>query len=89
MRLKSVAYKEKYTSIVQFEDKVKSEIDLTALVSKGIFKAIKDIALFEKVYHTSYSIAWNDDLEIDALNIYLALTGNNLEEIREVVVNKL
>ena len=52
-----------------FEDAVNGEIDLNELVGKGIFAELKDENLFSKVYSPGYSIAWTEELEIDALAI--------------------
>lgn len=42
---------------------------------------MKDKAKFEKVYTTGYSIAWSDELEIDAISIYLDFTGKDFGDI--------
>ena len=86
MKLLRVQYKGGYTLSVNFEDAVKGEIDLTELVNKGVFQSIKDVSQFKKAYSTGYSIAWTDDLEIDALNVYLQLTGKSLSEINQKAV---
>ena len=86
MKLQSVKYIGGYSISVSFEDDVKGEIDLTELVNKGIFQSIKDVSLFKKAFSTGYSIAWNDDLEIDALNVYQQITGKNLQEINQTLI---
>ena len=86
MKLTSVKHIGGYSLNVIFEDDVKGEIDLSELVNKGIFQTLKDITQFKKAYSTGYSIAWTDDLEIDALNIYLQLTRKNLHET-ELLLN--
>ena len=68
MKLQSVKYIGGYSISVSFEDDVKGEIDLTELVNKGIFQSIKDVSLFKKAFSTGYSIAWNDDLEIECIS---------------------
>lgn len=60
----------KYNIAVSFEDGVSGVINLADLVKQGIFRGIKDEVLFSKVYTTGYSIAWSEELEIDALAIY-------------------
>lgn len=40
------------------------------LIHKGIFRELSNPILSAKVYATGDAIAWSDDLEIDALNIY-------------------
>jgi len=70
-----------YKVNVLFDDGVGGNIDLKELTQKGIFKVLNDEALFKKVYTTGYSIAWSDELEIDAVNIYSKLTAKNPQEI--------
>ncbi|MEN9949462.1 MAG: hypothetical protein RLY85_214 [Bacteroidota bacterium] len=41
-----------------------------------------DKSLFAKVYIAGYSIAWSDQLEFDALSIYMDLSGKNFGDIR-------
>lgn len=64
---------------VFFEDGVNGIIDLRGLVKKGIFQELGDELLFSKVYTTGYSIAWSEELEIDALAIYAELQGKTPE----------
>ena len=86
MKLLSVKYNRGYILSVNFEDDVKGEINLTELVNNGVFQTLKDVSQFKKAYSTGYSIAWTDDLEIDALSIYLQLTGKSLHEINQTSV---
>ena len=70
-----------YKLFVEFEDGVSGEIDLSGKVGKGVFEYWKDEMNFSKVFVSKHgSIAWNDDLEIDALNVYLKLTQQTFEE---------
>lgn len=66
---------------VLFDDRVSGEIDLKKLVSKGIFRVLKDQILFAKAYSTRYSIAFSDELEIDILSVYAELSGKKPEEV--------
>jgi len=70
-----------YRIDVSFEDGVHGIIDLTEVVQKGIFQELQDETLFSKVYTTGYSIAWSEELEIDALAIYAELQGKSTEEV--------
>ncbi|MEJ7692027.1 DUF2442 domain-containing protein [Daejeonella sp.] len=70
-----------YRIDVSFEDGVNGIIDLTELVKKGIFQELRDEILFSNVYTTGYSIAWSEELEIDALTIYAELLGKSPEEV--------
>ncbi|MCX6300163.1 MAG: DUF2442 domain-containing protein [Bacteroidetes bacterium] len=56
-------------------------VQLNNLVEKGIFNGLQDKIQFAKVYTTGYSIAWSDELEIDAATIYSEITGKHFGEI--------
>jgi hypothetical protein len=75
MKVKEVEYVSGFTIRVTFSDGVCGIINLEGLVTKGVFKGLADKAKFEKVYNTGYSIAWSDELEIDALALYMEITG--------------
>ena len=51
------------------------------MVQKGIFKVLQHKSEFAKVYTNGYSIAWSNELEIDATAIYSDLTGKNFGDI--------
>ncbi len=75
MKLKEVKYVSDYSIEVVFEDGVKGIVHLNDLVEKGIFKVLQDKERFAQVYATGNAIAWSDQLEIDAIKIYLDITG--------------
>ena len=77
MKLLDVTYLKDYSIHILFEDGVEGDIDLNNLVELGVFKILKDPALFAKVYNTGYSIAWSNDLEIDVATIYAELSGKD------------
>lgn len=81
MKVKEVKYLSDYTISVSFDDGVTGILNLEDFISKGIFMVLKDKAKFEKVYTTGYSIAWSDELEIDAISIYLDITGKHFGDI--------
>ncbi len=70
-----------YKISVTFDDDVCGVIDLSYLLQKGIFRALSDPSLFAKVYSTGEAIAWNDELEIDALNIYAKIVNKEPSEL--------
>jgi len=70
-----------YKIDVSFEDGVHGIINLTELVQIGIFQELQSEILFSKAYTTGYSIAWSDELEIDALTIYAELLNKSPEEV--------
>ncbi|MBA4259668.1 MAG: hypothetical protein C0446_10930 [Chitinophaga sp.] len=81
MKVKEVKYLSDYTISVSFDDGVTGIVNLENFISNGIFAILKDKAKFEKVYTTGYSIAWSDELEIDAISIYLDITGKDFGDI--------
>ena len=81
MKVQEVKYIADYTISIKFDDGVNGTIELNDLVQKGIFKVLQDKNQFAKVYTNGYSIAWSNELEIDATTIYSELTGKNFGEI--------
>ena len=81
MKVQEVKYIADYTISIKFDDGISGTIQLKDLVQKGIFKVLQDKNLFAKVYTNGYSIAWSNELEIDATTIYSELTGKNFGEI--------
>jgi hypothetical protein len=77
MKITSVQQRENYSILVQFEDGTSGTVDLSQLVEKGIFKSLKDLSRFAKVYSTGYAVAWSDELEIDGPALYADITGKN------------
>jgi hypothetical protein len=70
-----------YNISVAFDDGLHGIIDFKELVSNGIFQPLKDEKVFSGVYTTGYSIAWSDELEIDALTIYAELLNKHPEAV--------
>jgi len=81
MKVLEATYKGGYNIHVLFEDGIAGIVNLNDLVGKGIFLPLKDTTLFAKVYTTGYSIAWSDQLEIDAATIYAELSGKAPGEV--------
>ena len=81
MKVQEVKYISDYIISIKFDDGVYGTIELSDLVQKGIFKVLQDKNEFAKVYTNGYSIAWSNELEIDATTIYSELTGKNFGEI--------
>lgn len=77
MKISNVTHSGNYTIHVEFDDGTSGSVDLTDLVDSGVFTILKDVNRFSKVYTTGYSIAWSDELEIDAARIYAELTGKD------------
>ena len=81
MKVQEVKYLSDYIISIKYDDGVSGTIQLNDLVEKGIFKVLQDKSEFAKVYTNGYSIAWSNELEIDATTIYSELTGKNFGEI--------
>ena len=81
MKVQEATYRGGYDVYVLFEDGIGGIIHLNDLVENGIFIPLKDITQFAKVYTTGYSIAWSDQLEIDAATVYAELSGKAPGEI--------
>ena len=75
MIVQEVKYISDYTISIKFEDGVSGTIQVNDLVEEGIFTVLKDKNQFAKVYTNGYSVAWSNELEIDATTIYLEITG--------------
>jgi hypothetical protein len=84
MKIKQVAYTHDYIFHIVFEDGVEGDVNLEQTVEVGIFRILKDKNMFAKAYTKGRSIAWSDELEIDADTIYLELTGKRIEEVMPV-----
>jgi hypothetical protein len=70
-----------YKIKVVFDDNVSGIVDLSYLTQKGIFRELSDPSLFANVYTTGESIAWSEELEIDALNIYAKIVNKQPSEL--------
>ena len=81
MKVQEVKYISDYTISIKFDDGVNGTIQLNDLVQNEIFKVLQDKSEFAKVYTNGYSIAWSNELEIDATTIYSELTGKHFGEI--------
>ena len=66
-----------YKIKVVFDDGVSGVIDLTDIITKGIFQKLKDVHLFENVRTDGAAIIWSDELEIDADNIYAEILNKD------------
>ena len=82
MKISEVKYISGYDIRVTFDDGISGIVHLNDLVEKGIFKVLQDKDQFSKVYTTGSSIAWSDELEIDANKIYLDITGKNFGDLK-------
>ncbi|MGH2645631.1 MAG: DUF2442 domain-containing protein [Chitinophagaceae bacterium] len=70
-----------YKIKVLFEDGTEGVIDLSTFMGEGIFTSLRDENIFKKVYVTKSSIAWSDELEIDAGTIYAEIKQKTPKEL--------
>ncbi|WP_170108635.1 DUF2442 domain-containing protein [Spirosoma oryzae] len=74
----------KYVLHVRFSDGLSGMLDLSALAGKGIFKVWDENDLFLRPYISETgSISWNEDVDIDAANAYLKISGITFDEWRK------
>ena len=75
-KLLSVKPLDNYSIFVQFDDGTQGAISLKHLAQNGVFADWDKNNLFQNVHIADYgAIAWNDDIDICADNIYLQLRG--------------
>lgn len=65
---------------VKFDDGVEGIADLSRLKDGEAFKFWLDKGNFEKAYIDGEGIAWNENLDIDVLSLYLEITGQTFEQ---------
>lgn len=58
------------------------EVDVSDLAGRGVFRAWDRGGVFERVLVVPHgAVAWNDEIELCADSLYLALTGRSPEEV--------
>lgn len=71
-----------YRIWLRYDDGRSGEVDLSDLVSKGVFAAWRDRAFFDGVHLGPMGeIAWGDTIDLCPDAIYLRLTAKTPEEI--------
>jgi hypothetical protein len=68
---------------VKFNDGTEGIVDLSRLKNGVAFKFWLENGNFEKVYLDGEGIAWNENLDIDALSVYLEITGQTFEQFAD------
>jgi len=73
---------DKYSIYIKFADNTEGKVDLSHLVNKPIFHNWVNPDFFNKVYIDSetYSIAWDENIELCPDNMYLKLKGLTFEQ---------
>jgi hypothetical protein len=74
--IKAVAVKalNNYNLYIKFNDGVEGTVDLGHLKDGKAFSMWKEQGNFEKAHIEGEAIAWDENLDIDALSLYLQLT---------------
>jgi len=73
---------EGFSQYVKYSDGVEGKVDLSGFPGKGVFALWNDYRQFEKVsIGSSGELVWNEDVDMDALGIYLKLTGKKPEDV--------
>lgn len=76
-----------YQLKVTFDGGISGIIDLRDFIEHGVFSVLKDKQLFNRVHTTGYSIAWNEELEIDTLTVYADILNKRPEDILSANLN--
>jgi len=71
-----------YKIWLKFEDSVAGEVDLSHLAGKGVFEFWNKYENFREIsIENGRSLAWSDEIDLDADALYLKLTGKKPEEL--------
>jgi hypothetical protein len=65
---------------IKFNDGVEGIVDLSRLKNGKAFTFWQEKGNFEKAYIDGEGIAWNENLDIDTLSLYLEITGQTFEQ---------
>jgi hypothetical protein len=81
-KLEQIRAQPGYRLRLEYADGVEGEVDLSDLVSRGVFERLTDPDTFGTVYVTECGdVAWGEDLELCADTLYMKLTGQTPEEV--------
>lgn len=82
VKLINVTPRSGYKLLLEYNDGVIGEIDLSHLIGQGVFRAWRDARLFEAVTIGKHGeLHWSEDLELCADALYLQITGKSAEEL--------
>ena len=71
-----------YRLHLEYDDGATGDVDLSGLISKGVFAALSDAAVFETVTIGEHGeLRWTDDLELCGDSLYLRITGKSAGEL--------
>ncbi len=67
-----------YRLLLEFDDGVSGEIDLSELVEQGVFRALKAPQVFNAVHVAGNgAVQWTEQLELCGDAMYLEITGKS------------
>ena len=81
VQLTNVETQPNYRLWLHFADGVEGVVDLSPLVGQGVFALWNDVGEFQKAHATKSAVIWNDQVDIDAVQLYLQLTGQKPEDV--------
>lgn len=71
-----------YKLHLEYDDGSAGAVDVSELISKGVFNALRDPAVFETVTVGEHGeVRWTDDLEFCPDSLYLHMTGKSAEDL--------
>jgi hypothetical protein len=70
-----------YRLWLKYADGVEGVVDLSPLVGQGVFALWNDAREFEKARAARSAVIWNEEVDIDAVQLYLQLTGKNPSDV--------
>ncbi|HZL13853.1 MAG TPA: DUF2442 domain-containing protein [Verrucomicrobiae bacterium] len=71
-----------YRLCLRYDDGVEGEVDLSAEVGKGVFKAWEDPEFFNRVRIGDFGqVEWPDEIDLCPDALYLEITGKSVEEL--------
>lgn len=69
-----------YKLALTFDDGVSGIVDLSQYKGHGVFEYWNDEANFNKFEIVCNAITWNENLDLDTLNLYLTITNKTFEQ---------
>ena len=69
-RVKKVEAQNDYTLVLTFEDGKRKLFDMKPYLDKGVFRELKDIAMFKTARVCFSSVAWANDVDFDPEALY-------------------
>lgn len=81
-KIKEVVVRPSYRLDLVFDDGIRGTVDLSHLVSKGVFALWQDYSAFERVrIGPSGELIWSDQIDLCPDALYLKATGKSPEAI--------